>query len=334
MPCPSLIKSFYILLLCITQVLSFSALNHLHQQETPERSSSLTVNRRSVLAESSIVAASILSVYNPSASHAVDNNNLQVVTDPNTYSALAYNAIHLQPSTSSNDERKSPLILVLHGAGRNDQDIQSDLANPRGEHAGLIPSLIASGQAPKELLENFSVLAPYSFGKASFYQDSRSKLLSFVDWAIENQGTDALPISFDSQRIILFGFSDGATVAIELLTSRRFAAGVICSYGYSGQALPKRALERLSNIPIWIFHSKDDVIFNVQSTSDRLYEQLHLQSSESPPPPSTHKELIQYSRYDKDPENLPNRVRGHSMGITASRLPQVYEWMLQVTPIA
>jgi hypothetical protein len=109
---------------------------------------------------------------------------LQVVTDPNTYSALAYYAP--PPHYFSTPP---PLILVLHGAGRNDQDTMSDLGNPQGEHAGLIPSLIASGQAPPELLQHFAVLAPYSYGKASFYQDSRRTLLDFLDWAIANQNT-------------------------------------------------------------------------------------------------------------------------------------------------
>ena len=179
----------------------------------------------------------------------VNNNTidspLKVVTDPQTYSALAY--------APPNNNKKTPLILVLHGAGKNDKDILRDLADPYGEHAGLIPSLIASHTAPSNLLNNFCVLAPYSYGKSSFYDDPRKKILDFVDWAIRNQNTeDILPFQFDPNRIILFGFSDGATVAVELLTTRRFSKGVICSYGYSGKSLPSTALQRLSNLPIWV----------------------------------------------------------------------------------
>ena len=198
------------------------------------------INRRSVIVESLVAISTTtitgtLQVDSPS----IDNLSLQVVTDPNTYSALAYSSSSSSPLSSNDDgKQKKPLIVVLHGAGRNDDDIISDLGNPRGEHAGLIPSLIASNKAPKELMENFTVLAPYSFGKASFYQDSRSTLLDFVDWAIKNQGTESCPVTFDPNRIILFGFSDGATVAVELLTTKRFAGGVIWSYGFSGQTLP------------------------------------------------------------------------------------------------
>ena len=166
------------------------------------------------------------------------------------------------------------------------------------------------------------MLAPYSYGKPSFYNDPRKDLLNFVTWAIQNRNTEELPINFDPNKIILFGFSDGATVAIELLTTKRFAAGVICSYGYTGKTLPAPALERLSNIPMWIFHSADNVIFDV-GNSDRLVQQLKSKNSS----------VIRYARFDRDPENLPMRVRGHSMGITASKLPDVYEWMLTLPPI-
>jgi predicted peptidase len=268
----------------------------------------------------------------PSKAFGLTDNNidysvipsLTVVTDPKSYSALSYS-----PPKNDNNAN-TPLILVLHGAGKNDKDILQDLANPIGEHFGLIPGLIASQTAPSNLLDNFCVLAPYSFGKPSFYDDPRGNLLQFVDWAIQNQGTEELPIRFDPRRIILFGFSDGATVAVELLTTKRFAAGVICSYGYSGKALPPQALERLANLPIWVFHSSDDVIFDV-GNSDRLVQQLEkvngIKGGRSTTNASS--SIIKYSRYNSDPENLPPRVKGHSMGITASKSAELYDWMMR-----
>jgi predicted peptidase len=244
---------------------------------------------------------------------------LKVVTDPQTYSALAY--------APPNNNKNTPLILVLHGAGINDKDILRDLADPYGEHAGLIPSLIASHTAPSNLLNNFCVLAPYSYGKSSFYEEPRKNILDFVDWAIRNQNTeDTLPLQFDPNRIIIFGFSDGATVAVELLTTGRFSKGVICSYGYSGKSLPSTALDRLSNIPTWVFHSQDDVIFDVHN-SDRLVQQLEMVNNNNIN--INNRNFVQYSRYDRDPENLPPRVKGHSMGITASKSSDLYDWMIQ-----
>jgi len=113
---------------------------------------------------------------------------------------------------------------------------------------------------------------------------------------------------------------------VELLTTRRFAAGVVCSYGYSGKELPSKAIERLSNLPLWVFHSQDDVIFDAQN-SDRLVRQLR---SVNQARDSTIN-FVRYSRYEHDPENLPPRVRGHSMGITASKSSELFDWLLDVT---
>jgi predicted peptidase len=233
----------------------------------------------------------------------------QVVTDPETYSALAY-------SPPSKDALP-PLVLFLHGAGMNERDI-SNLADPNGEHAGLLPSLIFAGQAPKLLLDKFAVLAPYSFGKRSFYEETRGKLLSFLNWASTPAGRQAGCPIFDSNKIFLFGFSDGATLGVELMTTRRFAGAVLCSYGFTG-TLPKYALERLEGLPMWIFHSVDDVIFPV-SCSDKLFQSLNRIN--------TKREIVRYSRFGKDPEGFTGQVKGHSTGITASKDPEVYKWLL------
>jgi predicted esterase len=288
--------------------------------------------RRGIVLDSihAITAAALGSkLLQPTKAHASEEvcQQLTIVTDPNSYSGLVYAPPPSSSSSSRNIDKPPPLILVLHGAGRNDLDIRSDLASPTGEHAGLIPSLIEAGNAPAELLQNFAVLAPYSYGQPSFYQDSRKKLLDFLEWANQNQNTPACPISFDPNNVWLFGFSDGATVGVELLTTRRFRGGVICSYGYSGKSLPLAAVQRLADLPMLVFHSADDVIFDVKN-SDRLVEQLVLQSASSSK--NNKKKLVQYYRYKRDPvEEMPARVRGHvSMAIVASRMPEVYEWML------
>ena len=248
-----------------------------------------------------------------------------IIHDPESYSALSYSPPPPPPPTTSNERPPPPpLIVVLHGAGKNDLDILQDLADPRGEHAGLIPSLIESGQAPTELLDNFAVLAPYSYGKTSFYQDSRSKLLKCIEHA-------KTQMEFDPNRIFLWGFSDGATVAVELMTTGRFAGAVVCSYGYSGPTLPTQAIERLSGRPLWVFHSADDVIFNITTTSDRLVKQLQ-EAASSPNNYTYNAARIRYTRYERDPEHLPARVRGHSMGITSSKMPEVYTWLLNLPP--
>ena len=315
--------------------------------------------RRALLATTATLVSSLMS---PQRSAAVDEHNgrfspLQVIRDPDTYSALTYSppSSWMPGSSNENTQILPPLIVVLHGAGRNNLDILDDLANPQGEHAGLIPSLIASrdfDKAPSLLLHNCSMVAPYSYGKTSFYQDGddcRAKLLRFLDYCCEtinnpsSSSSSTAVLRFDPHRIFLWGFSDGATLAVELLTSqkRKFAGGVICSYGYSGATLPPQALQRLSGIPMWMFHSADDVIFSV-ANSDRLVEQLRTQEKlmkddddadeNATATTKEKKSIIKYNRYEKDPEQLPPRVRGHSMGITASKLPEVYQWILEQPP--
>ena len=244
------------------------------------------------------------------ASPAAAQTLLEVV-DPQTYRALSYTP----PGPQS---KPLPLLVVLHGAGLNDGPVWN-LADPNGEHAGLAPSLLASGRAPPELADNFAVVAPYvGAGKRSFYEEPRRKLLDFVQWVCSDAGRLAGCASIDPSRVFLFGFSDGATVAVELATTRRFAATVVASYGFTGE-LPARATQLLRGLPTWVFHSADDVIFSVEN-SDRLVRSLRQLGGD----------YVRYTRYDSDQEGFTGRVQGHSTGITASKNAEVYRWLLSL----
>ena len=242
---------------------------------------------------------------------------MKEVRDPNTYSALTY--IPPQRVDGGYSMKPLPLIFVLHGAGKNEQDIWN-LANIQGEHAGLIPSLIDNNLAPEELVNDFAVVAPYSQGRASFYEEPRSKIIQFLNWVCSEEGVQAGCPRVDPDNVFLFGFSDGATLGVELLTTRRFRAGAVAAYGFTG-TLPALALDRLKGIPLWVFHSADDVIFNVQC-SDNLVRSLRKINND--------KSIIKYSRFDSDQEGFTGSVRGHSTGITASKLPDLYRWMLSM----
>ena len=95
----------------------------------------------------------------------------------------------------------------------------------------------------------------------------------------------------------------------------------MAAYGFTG-TLPQLALDRLKGKPIWVFHSADDVIFPV-ACSDRLVESLKKVNDEA-----DGSNLIRYSRFDSDQEGFTGRVRGHSTGITASKRPEIYDWMM------
>lgn len=210
--------------------------------------------RRSVM--QSLLLGLVCSPTSTQAKDILKKGTMIEVKDPDTYSGLVY-----QPLGALDPDRKSkyPILFVLHGAGKNTEDTWN-LANSKGEHAGLIPSLIADGTAPKELYDNFIVVAPYSKDKASFYDEPRSKLLQYMRFVINADGGGKQGVvtdSLDLDRKFLFGFSDGATLGVELMTTRKFQGGIFCAYGFTG-TLPSLALERLKGLPMWIYHSADD----------------------------------------------------------------------------
>ena len=144
----------------------------------------------------------------------------------------------------------------------------------------------------------------------------------------------------------MFGFSDGATVAIELLTTRRFRGAVVAAYGFTG-VLPPRAVERLAGVPLWVFHSADDVIFDVANADCRvaatrsrcLRDALSLGAAERERARRQADRLVaalrkasdadvRFSRFAEDQEGFTGAVRGHSTGITASKRADVWEWLL------
>ena len=40
--------------------------------------------------------------------------------------------------------------------------------------------------------------------------------------------------------------------------------------------------------------------------------------------------MTKKKRYDQDPEGFTGDVQGHSTGITASKSPQIYSWILSI----
>ncbi|KAL9185147.1 hypothetical protein ACHAXT_002924 [Thalassiosira profunda] len=199
------------------------------------------------------------------------------IDDPETYSAVAY----IPPAKK--DGKPLPLLVVLHGAGNNEHSALYEFtqgptsSGPPGDHTNLPPYLLSTNQAPSSLSEKFVVVAPYAGkGNRSLYDEPRGKILSFVKWFngwIESQALeDGSSVAIDRSRISLFGFSEGATLAVELATTRQFNRVVVCSYGFTG-VLPKMAVERLQGIPMWVFHSKADDVYPIDC-SNRLVDSL------------------------------------------------------------
>lgn len=155
-----------------------------------------------------------------------------LLSDPNTYDALV----------KWPESRPTALLLSLHGAGRNQDPIEDALL--RTDHAGTLPFADST---------TLCVVAPYARDCRSFYEEPRQKLLDFWRFASKE-----LSIA----QTYLYGFSDGATVAVELATTGLFSGVALTGYGFTG-TLPSLAVERLSTTPFWVFHSQQDEIFRV-----------------------------------------------------------------------
>ncbi|KAL3783741.1 hypothetical protein HJC23_004860 [Cyclotella cryptica] len=140
-----------------------------------------------------------------------------------------------------------PLVVLLHGAGTNQHSALYEFTQSgspsslAGDHTQLPPFLLANNQAPAYLAENFVVVAPY-VGKGK------------------------------RESLSLFGFSEGATLAVELATTRTFHALILASYGFTG-TLPTMAIERLQGMPVRVFHSIGDDVYSVKC-SNKLVESL------------------------------------------------------------
>ena len=195
------------------------------------------------------------------------------IEDVDSYSGVVFIP---EPKKKEQVERYL-LLVVLHGAGNNRHSALQEFTGKGGDHTNLPPYLLSLNQAPSTLSENFVVVAPYvGRGRRSLADDPRKKMLAFVEWFntwLERQTLeDGTNVVIDRQRVSLFGFSEGSTLAVELATTRRFNAVVCASYGFTG-ILPEMALQRLQGLPIWVFHSEGDDIYDIKC-SDRLVESL------------------------------------------------------------
>ncbi|KAL7515864.1 hypothetical protein ACHAWX_000939 [Stephanocyclus meneghinianus] len=222
------------------------------------------VQRDKLFDELMLVSTFLASLAHPTPSQAIEpqlaSPNHFEIQDANTYSAVVYIPPPKKHKSQRTDGDSLPLILLLHGAGIN-------------QHSALYEFTLLDLPPPASLNENFVVVAPY-VGKGkqgSLYDEPRGKVLAFLKWFrrwVEENNS----IIINPQKVSLFGFSEGATLAVELGTTRMFNALILASYGFTG-TLPTLAIERLQGIPMWIFHSIGDDVYNIEC-SNRLAESL------------------------------------------------------------
>jgi len=351
--------------------------------EDDDESESMSHRRKILQSTINLIAtSSSLVLAGPTASNANANDDAQQqltpsnfisrgevfeIKDPNTYSAVVY----IPPPKAVKRRQRQireiesyPLLVVLHGAGTNNNEHDAIYEFTQGDHMMLPPYLLSQQTAPPPALlaENFITVAPYvGKDKRSLYDEPRSKILSFIDWfqswletrqvtpavldddddeeESDHSTTWSSRVRIDQTKISLFGFSEGSILAVELATTRKFNAVILASYGYTG-ILPPRAIERLRGIPFWIFHSTSDDVYNI-SCSDRLVTSL-LAASAGEGSSNDIFDVRERIKYTKLITSTPTKTRREDdvsivsgrehvrAALVASSSEDVYSWLLSL----
>jgi len=162
--------------------------------------------------------------------------------------------LELPEDYEENSEKKSPLLLFLHGMGERGNDLSM-------LYSTGLPKLIAEGT-------KFPfITAMPQCPETSFWTEESKPLKMLIDDLIENYNVD-------KNRIYITGLSMGGYGTYEMLTRYPdlFAAAVpIC--GGIGSMYTRMNLLQLKDIPLWIFHGKIDEVVPVKE-SEEIYDVL------------------------------------------------------------
>ena len=166
-----------------------------------------------------------------------------------------------KPEISNNKNKKSPLLLLLHGLGADENDLfglapfmdeRFFIVSPRAPFA-----LSYGGYAWFEL-----VIQPNGIGfNVKEFEQSREMIVKFVDELVAEHYLDA-------KRVYLCGFSQGAIMSLSVLLSEpeKFA-GVVAM---SGRAMPEMLPEEnnfaaLKDFPILVTHGIYDPVLPIEN---------------------------------------------------------------------
>lgn len=166
-----------------------------------------------------------------------------------------------EPERTSGENKKSPLLLVLHGLGADENDLFG-LAPYLDERFFIVSprapfSLPYGGYAWFEL-----VIQPNNIGfNVKEFEQSREIILEFVGELIAKHDLDA-------KKVYLCGFSQGAIMSLSvLLTEPEKFAGVVAM---SGRAMPEMLPEQkdfdaLKDFPVLVTHGIYDPVLPIEN---------------------------------------------------------------------
>ncbi|WP_425236116.1 prolyl oligopeptidase family serine peptidase [Ulvibacterium sp.] len=175
-----------------------------------------------------------------------------------------------KPKTSN---KKSPLIIWLHGGGEGGTDTTIPLmANRAANYASdEIQSLFGGAyvlvpQSPTFWMQSAS--GEYTRGKENdIYNEA---LMGLIKKYVADHP------QIDTDRIYVGGCSNGGYMSLKLilLYPDYFAAGYISALAYHSQFITDEQLQKIKDVPMWFLHSKDDPVTLPDETVVPLYKRL------------------------------------------------------------
>lgn len=197
----------------------------------------------------------------------------------------SYNFWFYQPDSVSADSESRPIIVFLHGASLCGNNLE------RVRRYGTIDAI----ERGRKL--DAYVVAPQNPGGSW----NPKKVMSIVDWAMENANVD-------STRVYVVGMSLGGYGTIDVAATypdRIAAAMAFCGGGTA------KHLGKLNELPLWIVHGTGDKAVKV-SESDKVVNAMKAVNKETP-------RLI----YDRVPG------MGHAQPARFFYMPETYDWLFE-----
>ena len=176
--------------------------------------------------------------------------------------------------TPKDVKEKTPLIIWLHGGGEGGTDPTIPLVGNR-----------AANYASEEIQRFFDggayVLVPQCPG--AWMHNGQGVTTHGKENDIYNEGLMALINNYvksnpkiDKTRIYVGGCSNGGYMALKLILLHPdyFAAGFISSLAYQSEYISDQDIRKITKVPMWFVHAKDDPVTIADKTVVPVYNRL------------------------------------------------------------
>ncbi|MEO0898570.1 MAG: prolyl oligopeptidase family serine peptidase [Bacteroidota bacterium] len=175
--------------------------------------------------------------------------------------------------TPQTDNKKSPLIIWLHGGGEGGYDPSIALMGNKATHYAsdeiqhhFDGAYVLVPQCPGAWMDNEEGIVTMGKEEDVYHKPLLALIKDFVD---HHEG-------IDRKRIYLGGCSNGGYMTLKLMLQDPdyFAAGFVSSSAYFSKYISDEGVKSIKKKPIWFAHSKDDNTTKADETAIPLYHRL------------------------------------------------------------